>query len=111
MRPHRFFTRDGPDLSVDVPVTLPELVRGASIEVPTPDGAVSMKIPPRSQPGRRLRLRGKGAPRRRGGDRGELYVRLVLTLPDTDDPRLEELAGEMESLYADDVRSGLKEGA
>ena len=116
VRPHRFFTRDGPDVSVDVPVTLPELVRGAAIEIPTPDGSVSMKIPPRSQPGRRLRLRGKGAPRRAGegrGDeeRGDLYVRLALTLPETDDPRLEELAAEMESLYSEDVRSGLKEEA
>ncbi len=111
VRAHRFYTREGADLYVDLPVTLPELVQGASVEVPTPEGPVTMKIPPRSQPGRRLRLRGKGAPRLGGEDeRGELYVRLALTLPDSDDSRLEELATEMEALYGDeDVRRGLKD--
>lgn len=109
VRPHRFYTRDGADLSVEVPVTLAELVKGAAVEVPTPDGPVTMKIPPRSQPGQKLRLRSKGAPRRKGGGRGELYVKLALVLPDTDDPRLEELASELEALYPDgDVRAGLK---
>ena len=70
-----------------------------------------MKVPARSQPGRRLRLRGKGAPRRNGGGHGELYVKLLLALPDTDDPRLDELASEMDGLYGDaDVRAALKEG-
>ena len=111
VQPHAFYTRDADDLWVDVPVTLSELVRGASIEVPTPDGSVTMKVPPRSQPGRRLRLRGKGAPRKNGGGRGELYVKLLLALPDTDDPQLDELAREMDGLYGDaDVRGGLKEG-
>ncbi|MBW2279333.1 MAG: DnaJ domain-containing protein [Deltaproteobacteria bacterium] len=114
VRPHRFYTRQGADLHLDLPVTLPELVQGASVEVPTPDGPVTMKIPPHSQPGRKLRLRGKGAPRRAGGGdgepRGELYVRLALALPDTDDPRLDELAAEMEALYGDeDVRRSLKD--
>ena len=111
VRPHAFYTRDADDLWLDVPVTLSELVRGASIEVPTPDGSVTMKVPARSQPGRRLRLRGKGAPRRNGSGHGALYVKLLLALPDTDDPRLDELATEMDGLYGDaDVRSGLKEG-
>ena len=108
VRPHPFFTRKGADLYVDLPVTLPELVVGASIEVPTPDGPVSMKLPPRSPNRRRLRLRGKGAVRREG-ERGDLYVTLVAELPDSDDPRLEELAREMEPLYeGKDVREGLK---
>ena len=107
--PHPFFTREEDDLYVDVPVTLPELVLGASIEVPTPDGSVSMKVPPRSSNGRKLRLRAKGAARR-DGTNGDLYVTLVAELPDSDDPRLEELARELESLYGDrDVRDRLKE--
>lgn len=111
VRPHAFYTRDADDLWLDVPVTLSELVRGASIEVPTPDGSVTMKVPARSQPGRRLRLRGKGAPHRNSDGHGELYVKLLLALPDTDDPRLDELASEMDGLYGDaDLRSGLKEG-
>ncbi len=108
VRPHPFFTRKGADLYIDLPLTLPELVVGASIEVPTPDGPVAMKVPPRSPNRRRLRLRGKGAVRQEG-ERGDLYVTLVAELPDSDDPRFEELAREMEPLYeGKDVREGLK---
>jgi curved DNA-binding protein len=99
VRPHPFFTREGSDLSLDLPVTIPELVGGASIEVPTPDGPVTMKVPARSQNGRRLRLRGKGAPKLGTGERGDLYVRLVAELPETDDPRLDQVAKDLEPLY------------
>ncbi len=107
VRPHPFFTRDGDDLQIDVPVTVPEAVLGAEIEVPTPEGTASMKVPARSQNGRRLRLRGKGATRREG-DRADLYVRLVLQLPEDLDERLEEIAREMEPLYRGDPRRSLR---
>ena len=108
VRPHRFFRREGADLHLDLPVTLAELVEGASVEVPTPEGPVKMTIPPQSQNGAKLRLRGKGAPRRSGGS-GDLLVRLVVELPSTDDPRLAEIARELESLYVGhDVREDLK---
>ena len=105
VRPHPYFTRDGDDLSVDVPVTIPELILGTSIEVPTPGGAARVNVPAKTPNGRRLRLRGKGATRRSpGGDpsRGDLYARLVAQLPDTEDPRLDELARELEALYHED---------
>jgi len=106
---HRHFTRDGDDLSIDVPITIPELVLGAAIQVPTPDGQVSLKIPARTQNGRKLRLREKGAVRRAGG-RGDLYVRLVARLPEGDDPELTKLAESMQSLYGEgDVRHALWE--
>ena len=109
VRPHPFFTRDEADLFVDVPVSLPELVQGATVEVPTADGSVQMKIPPRSPNGRKLRLRGQGGAQRGSSERGDLYARLLLVLPETDDPRLDELASEMEALYeGQDVRQGLK---
>jgi len=109
IRPHRFFTREGDDLHVDVPVTVPELIRGASIDVPTPDGNVSLKVPPRSQNGRKLRLREKGA-KRRGGGSGDLYVRLQARLPESDDLELDRLAESMEALYGEaDVRQALRE--
>ncbi len=108
VRPHRFFRRDGADLHLDLPVTLGELIEGGSVEVPTADGPVKMTIPPNSQNGARLRVRGKGAPRRGAGS-GDLLVRLVVELPSTDDPRLKEIAGELESLYGGrDVREDLK---
>ena len=99
VRPHAFFRREGNDLYLDLPVTLPELVQGASVEVPTADGSVTMKIPPRSQSGRVLRLRGKGAPKLGGSERGDLYVKLLAELPDPADPRLEAIAKELEPLY------------
>jgi len=109
VRPHAFLERKGSDLWLDLPVTLPELVLGASIEVPTPDGPVTMKVPARSASGRVLRLRGKGVPKLGGAARGDLYVRLVGELPDPEDPRLEAIAKDLEPLYEGrDVRARLK---
>jgi DnaJ-class molecular chaperone len=110
VRPHRYFRREGRDLLMDLPVSLPELVLGASVEVPTPDGPVSMRIQPRSQSGTRLRLRGKGVPDRTTEARGDLIVRLIARLPETDDPRLETLAEEWAQLYGEtDLRKDLKQ--
>ncbi|MEX2208397.1 MAG: J domain-containing protein [Myxococcota bacterium] len=109
VRPHAFFERKGSDLSLDLPVTLPELVLGASIEVPTPDGPVTMKVPPQSASGRVLRLRGKGVPKLGGSERGDLYVKLHAELPDPADPRLEAIANELAPLYEGrDVRAKLR---
>jgi DnaJ-class molecular chaperone len=111
VRPHPFLTRRGADLHLDLPVTIPELVLGASVEVPTPDDPVTMKIPPHSANGRVLRLRGKGATRRDAGERGDLYIKLVATLPTGQEAPLEEAAREMEALYAgQDPRERLKGG-
>ena len=99
VRPHPHFTRKGDDLWLDLPVTIPELVLGAEIEVPLPEDRLRMKIPPRSQSGRVLRVRGKGATRRGSKERGDLYVRLVAQLPEAPDARLEEIAKQLESLY------------
>jgi DnaJ-class molecular chaperone len=109
VRPHPYFRREGNDLHLDLPVTVPELVQGASVEVPTPDGPVTMKIPPHSQSGRVLRLRGKGAPKLGASEKGDLYVKLVVELPDPADPRLEPIAKELEALYEGrDVRARLR---
>ena len=108
VRPHASFKRDGDDLLLDVPVTIPELVLGANIEVPTPDGSASVRVPPRSRPGARLRLRGKGAVKR-GGGRGDLTLRLEAALPEDGGERLEEVAKSMEPLYEGrDVRAKLR---
>ena len=98
VRPHPFFVRSGDDLELDLPVTIPEAVLGAKVEVPTPEGPVTMTVPPRSKNGRILRVRGKGVARRGGGS-GDLRVRLVVQLPETDDARLDEIARELEPLY------------
>jgi curved DNA-binding protein len=110
VRPHPFFRREGADLHVEVPVTVPELVLGAQIQVPTPDGAASVKVPPGSANGQKLRLRGKGATRRGSTERGDLYASLKAVLPKDgkEQARLEQIAKEMEPLYAGtDVRAHL----
>jgi DnaJ-class molecular chaperone len=108
VRPHAFFTREGADLALDLPVTIPELVLGAEVEVPTLEGTASVRIPPHSKPGQRLRLRGKGAAKGKAG-RGDLYVRLVAELPDAKGEALDEIAKRMEPLYAGrDVRARLR---
>jgi DnaJ-class molecular chaperone len=88
VRPHPVFTRDGTDIRADVAVTLGEAMLGARIEVPTVDGRVSITVPKGSNTGTRLRLRGKGVPKPRGGGRGDHYVTLKVVLPDTPDPEL-----------------------
>jgi curved DNA-binding protein len=109
IRPHPFFTREGDDLHIEVPVTVPELVRGASIEIPTPDGPVNLRVPPHSRSGQKLRLRERGAYRRGGKERGDLYARLAVQLPDTAEARMEEIAERMEPLYGGrDPRSHLR---
>jgi DnaJ-class molecular chaperone len=109
VRPHPFFRREGSDVHLELPVAIPELVQGASVEVPTPDGPVTMKIPPQSQSARVLRLRGKGVTKLGSSDRGDLYVKLLAELPDPADPRLEAIAKELEPLYEGrDVRARLR---
>jgi DnaJ-class molecular chaperone len=105
---HPFYQRDGDDLQLELPVTLPELILGASIDVPTPHGSVSMQIPPGSQNGQKLRLRGKGALRAKGKGHGDLFVKFSAVLPKAGEPRIEELARELEEFYAGShVRSKL----
>ncbi|PQO27818.1 DnaJ C-terminal domain-containing protein [Blastopirellula marina] len=81
IEPHKYFKRNGKDLEVQVPVTLAEAMLGGSVDVPTPGGTVTMKIPPGSSSGRRLRVRGQGVPSSKG-DAGDLYVVLQVALPE-----------------------------
>lgn len=82
------FTRDGDDISLELPISLSEAVLGGKVRVPTPTGDVTMSVPKGSNTGTTLRLKGKGAPRRGGGSGDEL-VRLKVVLPKTPDPELE----------------------
>jgi curved DNA-binding protein len=81
VRPHPHFRREGDDLHLTLPVTALEAYRGAKVPAPTPEGEVTLTIPPGTQSGAKLRLRGKGAPQRRGG-RGDLYVHVQVRLPE-----------------------------
>ena len=80
LNPHSFFQFDGDNLVCEVPVTPDEAVLGASIEVPTPDGTVSVNVPAGIRSGQSLRLRGKGWPRPKGG-RSDQLVKIMIATP------------------------------
>lgn len=80
LKPHPSFTVAGDDLTTEVPITPSEAVLGTRLEVPTIEGKAEMKIPAGSQAGQRLRLRGQGL-NKRGGGRGDQYVRLKIVVP------------------------------
>ena len=81
VRDHPIFERDGAHLSCEVPLSFATAALGGSVDVPTLDGNVSLKIPPESQSGRVFRLRGKGIKPARGGDQGDLFCRVTIETP------------------------------
>jgi molecular chaperone DnaJ len=79
--PSPLYERKGSDLVLEVPVTYSEAALGAEVEVPTPDGRVSLKIPSGSQEGKTLRLKGRGAPKLNSSGKGDLLARVRVTVP------------------------------
>ncbi|HSD11126.1 MAG TPA: molecular chaperone DnaJ [Candidatus Binatia bacterium] len=108
LRPHPFLERRGQDLYLDLPVTVGEATLGASVTVPTPDGDVSLRIPPGSQSGQRLRLRGRGVKDAKGKVAGDLYVRLLVQVPRDGGERARRAAEELEQCYGESPRKNLK---
>ncbi len=106
VREHSTVRVSGRDLSFDLPITVGEALNGAEVTAHTFEGAVKLKIPPGSQSGRKLRLRGRGLPALRSGatgaPRGDLYVVLQIVLPDS--PEAAAAAAPLEKLYKADVR-------
>jgi DnaJ-class molecular chaperone len=84
VKPHRFFTRDGDHVKLDLPITLKEAVLGGAVKVPTVEGPVMLNVPPNSSSGKVMRLKARGFTSKSGA-RGDQLVRLMIALPAADD--------------------------
>ena len=106
LRDHPHVRREGKDLYLDLPVTVPEAALGAEVRLPTFEGPVTLKVPAGAQSGVQLRLRGKGLPDLRGGARGDLYAVVKIVLPARSE-RLAKAVKPLEGLYEGDPRAGI----
>lgn len=102
---HPFFSREGHDIYLDLPVTLPEAVLGGKVTVPTVEGKVTLTVPPGSNTGTTLRLKGKGISRGKGGERGDQFVKLRVMLPDKPDAELQKFLLQWARTHDYDVRA------
>jgi len=92
------YERRGADLVVDVPVTFADAALGASVDVPTPEGPVSLKIPPGSESGKLLRIRGRGAPKLRGEGNGDVLACLKIAVPTKPTKKERELLEQLQKV-------------
>jgi molecular chaperone DnaJ len=105
--PSKLYSRRGDDLVVEVPVTYPEAALGATVQVPTPDGAVSVKVKPGTVDGTLLRVKGKGAPKLKGSGRGDLLARVKLSVPKKLTKQEREAIEALKNASREDPREGL----
>ena len=98
VEPHPIFDRHGDDLLCEVPITFTTAALGGSVQVPTLDGKVSLKIPAGTQSGKIFRLRGKGIPNLHGYGQGDLHVRIIVETPQKLTKEQRELLKRFEEL-------------
>lgn len=108
LKPHSFFSFDGDDLVCELPIAPDEAVLGGAIDVPTPDGSVSMNVPAGIRSGQTLRLKGKGWPKPKGG-RGDQFVRIVIAPPKSLSSTEREYYEKIRDARSTNPRSHLKE--
>jgi DnaJ-class molecular chaperone len=102
IQPHPYFRREGNNLILEVPVSVAEAILGAKVDVPTLDGSrLTVKVPPGTSSGARLRLKGKGIA---GGDQ---YIEIKVVVPSTIDDKSRQLIEEFARLNPQNPRSGL----
>ncbi len=102
---HSVFSRDGDDLWLSLPVAVHEAALGARVEIPAIDGQLArVRVPPGTQSGQRFRLRERGMPSARSGQRGDLVVEVRIVLPAVLDERSKALLREFGQINPDDVR-------
>ena len=98
MEPDARFERKGPNLYVRLPISFSEAALGAKVVVPTPEGHQTIKVPPGTQTGAKLRLKGQGMPIPRGTQRGDLIAEVVVVTPHIQDEKSKELLRELAEL-------------
>jgi DnaJ-class molecular chaperone len=104
VRSHPLFRRDNRDISLEVPLTIAEATLGTQVEVPTLDGRVTVTIPPGTDSGSKLRLRGKGVPDPSGGAAGDFYVTVKISVP----KKLDDVAAQQLRELANDDPTNLR---
>jgi molecular chaperone DnaJ len=104
---HPLFRREGANIYIKVPVTVPEATLGAKIEVPTLYGQTIIKIPPGTKSGQMFRLKEKGAPSCGGRARGDQFVEISIVPPSFEDQKVRELMKELEKLTKENPREKL----
>ncbi|MFO0600439.1 MAG: DnaJ C-terminal domain-containing protein [Myxococcaceae bacterium] len=104
---HPLVRREGQDLFLELPVTLGEATLGADVRVPVFGGSGTVTIKPGTQSGTKMRLKGKGVPGLRGGPAGDLYLVVMVKLPENLDENGKKAVQQLEKLYGADVRSKL----
>jgi molecular chaperone DnaJ len=109
IRPHPFFSREGADVLLDLPVTYAEATLGANVQVPTPKGKVRIKITPGTKDGKVYRLKGKGAPRLKGSGNGDLRAKVRIDVPAHLSAEQKELLKRYASSRGDQPREKLEE--
>jgi len=112
VKSHAYFEREGNDVLLECPISLAEAMLGGQINVPTIDGMVTLKVPQNSNTGTQLRLKGKGIPDPKSGQRGDQYVRFVVVLPRQMDPELGQAVERWAKTHAgeQDVREKFTKG-
>jgi DnaJ-class molecular chaperone len=106
VKPHRFFSRIGDNIHLELPITLSEAVLGARIQVPTPSGSVMLTIPKGSNTGATMRLKGKGVAHR--GGHGDEFIILKVMLPTEANPELENFLSSWLPGPSYDPRKGMQ---
>lgn len=107
LEPHPLYRASGHDLEIEVPLAPWEAALGAQVEIPTLEGRVTMKVPPGSRAGQKLRLSGKGLPKPAGGA-GDLYAVLTIAVPATLTEREKKLYEELREASRFDPRARFK---
>ncbi len=97
VKPHDIFTREGSDLYCEVPINIATAALGGTLDVPTLDGRISLKVPAETQSGKMFRLRNKGVRSVRGGVQGDLLCRVIVETPVKLNARQKELLQEFQA--------------